>query len=366
MTASHVESRSRIPSVDIMKGIGMMLVIHTHAFFFYPQQQMTFDIIMSNVTMPLFFYIAGFFIPTRGGFRHFLTQKINRLLIPFAFFFVLQFVFYLSISICENLIHGQKLVNTVYVLDLPSKITNGVLWFLRSLFCGSVLFYGFLKLMSRFNVYAISIITIVTCYIGVHLPSFLSNHFGDSIILDVIHFTRISFALEMFPFMWIGHLSMKHHFSSFHITWARLLLGCIILTLILCVPTIIMQCGDGLPISHEARILKIVAGLAGIGLIRMVSKFISKHFSKSYPVLYLKYIGRYSLIAYGTHCMLLKICESLGSNFPKLNFCFALVMCPIVINMCIKYIPLFTAQQIIRLPSLTHSIFKSTDRSITD
>lgn len=272
----------------------MMLVIHTHAFFFYPQQQMTFDIIMSNVTMPLFFYIAGFFIPTGGGFRHFLTQKINRLLIPFAFFFVLQFVFYLSISICENFIHGQKLVNTV------------------------------------------------------------------------IHFTRISFALEMFPFMWIGHLSMKHDFSSFHITWTRLLLGCIILTLILCVPTIIMQCGDGLPISHESRILKIVAGLAGIGLIRIVSKFISKHFSKSYPVLYLNYIGRYSLIVYGTHCMLLKICELLGSDFPELNFCFALAMCPIVINLCIKYIPLFTAQQIIRLPSLTNPILKSTDRSVTD
>lgn len=83
-------TNKRIDFVDLTKGICIILVVMAHidgAFAKFDESSM-----ISCFRMPLYFFISGIFFKSYEGFAGFLIRKINKLLIPFTFFYITAFL----------------------------------------------------------------------------------------------------------------------------------------------------------------------------------------------------------------------------------------------------------------------------------
>lgn len=107
---------NRVHWIDIAKGLGIILVIMGHTMF-----PVHFAIDVFH--MPLFFFLAGLTLKHQQHFRDFLIAKINRIFIPYVFFYSL-------ILIVQFLIR----------YDGPGLWFH--LWFLQSMFIAILIAYA--------------------------------------------------------------------------------------------------------------------------------------------------------------------------------------------------------------------------------
>ena len=70
----------RLEYMDSLKGVCILLIVAAHCGVVVPAAAAVY-------AMPCFFIIGGFFYKDgQGGIKQFLIHKLNRILIPFAFF----------------------------------------------------------------------------------------------------------------------------------------------------------------------------------------------------------------------------------------------------------------------------------------
>ena len=82
-----IQSSDRVEFIDLAKGICILLVVFSHSAFDYGNR---FDTAMTSFRMPLYFVLSGLFFKEYHGFGEFFVKKVNKLFIPFAFFYVLS------------------------------------------------------------------------------------------------------------------------------------------------------------------------------------------------------------------------------------------------------------------------------------
>ena len=81
-------AKPRYAFVDLAKGICIMLVVWHHVVSTWGLETYPLKEAVSSFRMPLYFFLSGLFFKEYAGFFDFCKRKINKLLIPFAFFFV--------------------------------------------------------------------------------------------------------------------------------------------------------------------------------------------------------------------------------------------------------------------------------------
>ena len=132
----------RIDFVDLTKGVCIILVVMAHVGGAF--EQLDTNSMLSCFRMPLYFFISGVFFKSYEGLFGFILRKINKLIIPFLFFYLSAFlmkyivwkiapgVFQLPVSWNELLVvfHGHDLIKF-----------NPPIWFLLALFNCNTLFY---------------------------------------------------------------------------------------------------------------------------------------------------------------------------------------------------------------------------------
>ena len=132
----------RIDFVDLTKGVCIILVVIAHVGGAF--EQLDTNSMLSCFRMPLYFFISGVFFKSYEGLFGFILRKINKLIIPFLFFYLSAFlmkyivwkiapgVFQLPVSWNELLVvfHGHDLIKF-----------NPPIWFLLALFNCNILFY---------------------------------------------------------------------------------------------------------------------------------------------------------------------------------------------------------------------------------
>ena len=132
----------RIDFVDLTKGVCIILVVMAHVGGAF--EQLDTNSMLSCFRMPLYFFISGVFFKSYEGLFGFILRKINKLIIPFLFFYLSAFlmkyivwkiapgVFQLPVSWNELLVvfHGHDLIKF-----------NPPIWFLLALFNCNILFY---------------------------------------------------------------------------------------------------------------------------------------------------------------------------------------------------------------------------------
>lgn len=171
---------ARDHSIDIAKGIGIILVIGLHTGFHINW--------WVNFEMPLFFMLSGIFFSTKRPFNLFIIKKINTLLIPYLFFEIPGCIYNLMFWIYNPNI---SLFSAFSDSAIPTTT-----WFLLALFESQILSFLILKYCNK----SIGIILIMAAlWIGGYLMS----------RYHITNIASVGSMLSLTPYLLIGNLASR-------------------------------------------------------------------------------------------------------------------------------------------------------------
>lgn len=195
---SNMEIKSRDVSFDVLKGIGICLVLVAHSLGGYVH---TFAY---SFHMPLFFLVAGYFFKQRTVKEAFILD-FKRIMIPFFFtgllMLLLACIFYPfhfeSIKTpkyaFEALIYGNgSSVNYHKIFGNFSSI--GSVWFLGALFWSRQFFNIFSKYSHSLFVAIILFVGVISCVVGQYMQ---------------LPYSMIQ-GLTALPFLWLGYEAKRN------------------------------------------------------------------------------------------------------------------------------------------------------------
>lgn len=161
----------RIPWLDNMKGIGILILItiaHTEQYSFILK-------IERSLLMPLFFFVSGFLFKHEkfNNIVDLFRKQVQHLLVPYLFFAIIAFlitsikyIYKDGASFLNN--YPDTIINPLWGIIRGNStslrgVKNGPLWFLTCLFCLQIVFYLITKYIK--NIIP-QIIVILMCIIA--------------------------------------------------------------------------------------------------------------------------------------------------------------------------------------------------------
>lgn len=335
----------RISWIDTAKGICILLVVLQHSSNFtdldYPLRQ---D--FQTFRMPLYFMLSGLFFKTYEGFWGFAKRKINKLIIPYVFFFavggvILPILFYkgFDIYIWSYKYYGFDAFKYAFS---EHYICNPSIWFLVCLFEVNILFYLICKI-SKFkckNKYIADYVTIVL--------SLMVGCFG--ILLSVLHINIPYFmdsafsATPFFVFGWL--LRNKTYFLYLKRTKSIVVYS----ILFICSSMIIIHFfnyGNLSIMSNKFGGKLGVMQFYPYGIIGTISILSLARLMGN--ILLVSYLGRYSIIVLCIHAYIIQFSAHIASligiyNLPVV-FILTSLICALAVPFFKRYLAYFTAQK---------------------
>lgn len=265
------------PSIDIIKGVAILLVILGHSFCTFP-----FDLnsqfpylgdIVRSFQMQLFFLVSGFLFSTNSDFVTFIRNKTNRLIIPLLTFGVISISLKYAFS---RFTHGGEIniLNGLYDI-----IQGHYYWFLYSLMW-IMLFVFVIK--KSFLLLAACTLSILCCIL--------------TDIKDVQFFT-IGRTIYYLPFFSLG--LFFHQFSSAMKKYFKNVKNYILLlavTVFIYAISVKMEDASKLIVLY---IMPLTGSILTCGIVLLLSKYTSLSMNG------LKHFGRYSLQYYLNHLLIM-------------------------------------------------------------
>lgn len=139
-----MSEHNRIDWIDSAKGIAIILIILEHT---TSIDSNYCGIIITQVTLPLFYALSGYFFKEYISVRSFFLSKISSLIIPTLFFFWGACLTYWGMQRLG--VQFKIPFSWSYAFDIfkPTEqiYCNGVIWFLISLFWVNCLFFLFCR-----------------------------------------------------------------------------------------------------------------------------------------------------------------------------------------------------------------------------
>lgn len=166
-------------SVDVAKGIGIMLVCYGHC----KGTMFSFEVFAFH--MPLFFMLSGFFLK-QDNLKDFLYKKCRTLLVPLVFFYVftllLKVPFQLLTAVDKNPI--EKLITGE--LFQVEKV-NSPLWFLIALIVALAIIWVVRRvfqkeILQNLSFVGLTLLGLLFCYVKIAPPMlFCTSPISDTI-----------------------------------------------------------------------------------------------------------------------------------------------------------------------------------------
>lgn len=190
--------------VDLVKGIGILIVVLFHIFL-----NTSFSIYADSMQLALFFFISGFLFNNQP-IKQLLEKRFFSLIVPYLFFSFISFLYYYLIesrfrNISLNILEGIKGICLGDYFTLV--IFNAPLWFIPCLFTLTLLF----SLLDKIH-YTVSYITsliFIFIYLIFDIPSL---------------YFALDKTLKYFCFFVIGNFIRKKEFHIDLNKWLSLLL----------------------------------------------------------------------------------------------------------------------------------------------
>lgn len=320
---------NRIEFIDLAKGICILLVVvgHVGVNIAIPG--------LESVRMPLYFILSGLFFKSYGGVKNFLIKKINKILIPFLFFYLLGYsVFYVVNWIKPSLIVGAA--SSIFDMFTQRQYFNGPIWFLLALFWTNIMFCVIYECLSKewLRAIAVLLIGVVGMFLGrndIYLPCVVDS------------------AMTALPFFYFGYwlkqsdLLSANRYDRYNWLWVLLLYGA----------SVGLSRWSGC--AHIGfHYNNVVGNVFVIYLLAVCSVMAVLLFCKIVKYLpFVSYCGRYSIILLCTHhlfyrpikLVLMKLWFVPTEHVVWITAILTLLCCYISIPLCVKYIPCFTAQK---------------------
>lgn len=279
-------SKNRIAFIDLAKGLCIMLVMWHHTASTFGLVSYPLKMGLSSFRMPLYFFLSGLFFKAYSGFLEFFQRKVNKLLVPFIFFFLTTSCL-LPIGLYHLNLRGAPPSDVWVSFFFKENFPNIPIWFLLGLFLANVIFYVLYFLSKKLgkgkeNIFLCGTsigVGALGCVLGklqINLPMFL-----DSAMISI-------------PYFLVGYIVFRctkllkpNNLDRFNLPLALILLG---IPLVFCVEATQYHATK---ISFSI-LLMYVFGLSGTFGVLFLSKRIHK-----LPLV--SYLGRYSIIILLTH-----------------------------------------------------------------
>lgn len=325
--------KKRDATIDIAKGIGIYLVCLGHT----TSNEVLLKW-MYSFHMPLFFFLSGIFHSHSENYFEFFKKKVRALLVPYLFFAITLFMFFLLVSkkigfsVGENLSVKENFIGIFIGTEIKnfSQVSwGGQLWFLLVLFLVANFMYFIKKLSLKTQILVNILMIIVNIYLTKKLNFKLPWSFLTS--------------LMAFNFYWFGNYFRKDILNRKNIPN-------LILASLLIINLIISHLNGKVDMwrnSYGNLIMFFIGAYSGIlFLIFFIKKFILNNG-------FLKYIGKNSLVILAYHRRGITIIKVvfiliLKISIPENNTIFDLIFSLVEILLCIpiivilnKYFPLF-------------------------
>lgn len=331
----------RIQYIDLAKGLCITLLVLYHVFIHQddvPQVNRTLMVFL----LPLFFFLSGLFFKEYENFWDFILRRVNKLLIPFAFFYlVTSFALPNVLNLCGYTVsHTQSLgISGLWAFITKEQFANNPIWFLWALFLVNIYFYVILLSVRRLtsnSTYVAIMVTIASFAIGFLGSVYFSNNYNILGFADT--------AMSALPFFAMGYLFNKYTDILIPNRWDKFLpiiiVACFALTFL-----VGGSCAYMSNHFHIHPILIYVCGMTGtLGVIFTAKLLRDLPFVTNW--------GRYSLMILCTHGLLLQIFMPLSRKvglpqYPKALIVLAIVMFSyqLIIPLMKKYLPHVTAQK---------------------
>ena len=320
--------KNRIEYIDLAKGFCILLVVFHHVACYY-QYNYSLWVPFQSFRMPLYFILSGIFFKKYDGFISFLKRKTNKLAIPFLFFYI-----------CTSIPLTVLLMKKTFVEALGSIIKdfyfeNGGIWFLLSLFEVNLIFY-LLQMIAEKSCYkkaALGVLSLICGFVGLMLSFY-----------DINCVLFLGCSLTVIPFFYFGSLLGSKDRLALHYNlawWQEIIIIAVSVTAVL-----LFSHEQEFGINVFSNYYSIYpCGILGTSLVLLVSKRIRK-------LPFISYLGKYSIIVLCTHPLIMKPCRHLLNLFSISNtvslwitFFLIIVSMLLVIPVCRRYIPYFTAQK---------------------
>lgn len=316
-----------------------------HVASFYDQPSALLDY-CTAFRMPLYFFLSGLFFKPYEGFGGFLKRKVNKLVIPFFFFYLLTSV------LLANALHwaGYDVRNTgslglrsLYAFITPELFPNGPIWFLLALFWVNIYFYAiYLAARRLFRPELWRVAAVVALSLACGALGYLCSACG----VNLWAFTDT--ALSAVPFFCVGFVLRKYtailHPNSAD-RWLPLMIA------VAAGLTWVFKGVMGWQSNSydDSPVVVLFGGVFGTLMVMFIAKMIGR-------LPFVSGWGRYSIIILCTHMMLIqllfRVFEKTGVNealgaWPSILLILAIVMFSYeaIIPLCIRFIPWFTAQK---------------------
>ena len=334
MQAHSSTSKVRLPFIDFMKGLCIMLIVMVHV------EGTFFDNILPNLNnalqsfrIPLYYFLSGLFFKTYSGFSDFTRRKVNNLVIPFVFFHLLCcLVTLLIFELKDNFVRPQEIgfawmcfVEPLYLRDWHYTVP---LWFLMSLFEVNIIYYALQRwLKPVVTLCAVVVISMIGYLLFV-------NHMELPLHFDT--------ALVGLPYFVLGSMFKQHGALQPHPAerWAWLV----------AIPVFVAIYFVARRIDIHMQIVPNYLLLYGVPFVAIAALFFACKPLGYVPVLC--YWGRYSIVILGTHATIIEpirlffIHRGLSTMWvASCTFVVTMLVVTAVIWLFVRIFPRFTAQQ---------------------
>ena len=336
-------AKPRYAFVDLAKGLCIMLVVWHHVASTWGLETYPLKETVSSFRMPLYFFLSGLFFKEYAGFFDFCRRKINKLLIPFVFFFItLSCLFPLALWHFD--LRPDPGADVWYSFVWKQNFPNVPIWFLLCLFWTNLLFYG-LYLAARRMPLRNSTVSLVILSFAAGIAGFILGRYG--VKLPLFWATSLTVA----PYFCAGHVAYRYtkilapnRFDRYNIPLAFLCFGMVYLLSMNAPPESISYVSNHywLPVWSVY-----LCGLMGTLAVLLLSKAIGK-------IPLVSYFGRYSIMILLTHgwvqWTIIKILREFHVHWSRpvaLAFVFTLTMLLYlgIIPLMRRFLPHVTAQK---------------------
>ena len=283
---SEVTVKQRDKSIDIAKGIGIILVVYGHLACPIKEEIYLFH-------MPLFFLLSGYFFSIKDSLRDFLVKKTKALLLPAILFYILSFLYSFILSGKDSILYYFHSLG--YFLE-----PNGVIWFLVALYYIFLICYVTEKYI-RLNLLKYGIVLIITIL-------------GYWLAEKKIFFLYISQAFIGYIFFYLGYQIKRFDFFHNKRAYHYMILIAIIgysIGVIFHVSTDIAL----LEIS-PSYVLFLFPALAGI----LLTIYLSQYLSHKSGTDWLAYLGKQSLLVMCVHAPLVSFAYSVVDHLTHMIY----------------------------------------------
>ena len=273
-------NNKRIEWIDVAKGYGMILVIWGH------MVNGKLDLWFNSFHMPLFFFLSGYVFQYKEGFKTFLKKKAKALVVPYFCLGIPMLLFQLMLNVLNNSFSVESTIDLITVFLLQNRIWT--LWYMACLFFLCIIFYFVVKVCKKPEW-----IALVSLLFAVAGGVYYQNG-------GVPLFWSIDVCFTAMPFFMCGYL-LKVYAQRIEQkiikkrTWLFLGALCGLVNIVLHISSL-DEAGVGMHMAFMKYGNPLFSyGAAFSGVLMVIC------FAKVFPLSFVKYIGKNSLLYYAWH-----------------------------------------------------------------